>query len=150
MGSFGPEGGPPCEMCHQLPSVYHSDAYGLMCYRCLQENDNMCWAVYLGRKYRTHPFLGNPIIMFNIAGFILGTGLDWYCRCGECDPNWFLRGWVCYDAVQQDWKGNLSHDHHSIISPSIPSYIQPFISSILLKDGWLLWKISLYDQEIVN
>ena len=62
----------------------------------------MCWAVYLGRKYRTHPFLGNPIIMFNIAGFILGTGLDWYCRCGECDPNWFLRGWVCYDAVQQD------------------------------------------------
>ena len=96
MGSFGPKGGPPCERCQQLPSVYHSDRFGLMCNRCLQEDDNIHWAAYWGRKYRTHPFLGNAIIMVNVAEFILGTGLKDYCRCGECNPNWFLRGWTCY------------------------------------------------------
>ena len=20
------------------------------------------------------------------------------CQCGECDPNWLRRGWVCYDV----------------------------------------------------
>ena len=53
MGSFGPKGGPPCERCQQLPSVYHSDRFGLMCNRCLQEDDNVHWAAYWGRKYRT-------------------------------------------------------------------------------------------------
>ena len=57
---------------------------------------NIHWAAYWDRKYRTHPFLGNAIIMVNVAEFILGTGLEDYCRCGECNPNWFLRGWVCY------------------------------------------------------
>ena len=96
MGSFGPEGGSKCERCHQLPSVYHSDAFGLMCNRCMQDDNNMQWALYLNRKYRTHLYISNSIIMNNIAGFILGTGLHYYCRCGDCDPNWFLHGWVCY------------------------------------------------------
>ena len=95
---FGPEGGPPCDVCHQLPSVCPGDARGLMCHRCLQDADNMRWAYYLNFKYRTNPGLADPIIMFNVAGFILGTGLNRYCQCGECDPNWFLRGWVCYDV----------------------------------------------------
>ena len=96
MGSFGPKGGPPCERCQQLPSVYHSDRFGLMCNRCLLDHDNIHWAAYLCRKYRTHPFLGNAIIMVNVGEFILGNGLRDYCRCGECNPNWFLRGWTCY------------------------------------------------------
>ena len=36
MGSFGPEGGPPCERCRELPSAYHCDSQGLLCNRCLQ------------------------------------------------------------------------------------------------------------------
>ena len=56
----------------------------------------MDWAFYLNRKYRSHPYLADPIVTINIAGFILGTGLEKYCRCGDCDPNWFLCGWVCY------------------------------------------------------
>ena len=98
MGSFGPEGGPPCKVCHQLPSVCHCDARGLVCHRCLQKDDNECWAYYLNWKYRTNPLLGDPIIMFDVAVFILGTGLNRYCQCDGCDPNWFLRGWVCYDV----------------------------------------------------
>ena len=86
--------------CHELPAAYHNDADGswgtMLCYRCDQDDDNMCWASYLNRKYRSHLYLANPIVMINIAGFILGNGLSNYCYCGECDPNWFLRGWVCY------------------------------------------------------
>ena len=100
MRSFRPIGGPPCVICHELPAAYHNDADGswgtMLCYRCDQDDDNMCWASYLNRKYRSHLYLANPIVMINIAGFILGTGLDNYCYCGNCDPNWFLYGWVCY------------------------------------------------------
>jgi len=95
---FGPEGGPPCKVCHQLPSVCHCDAHGLVCHRCLQKDDNECWAYHFNWKYRTNPLLGDPIIMFDVAVFILGTGLNRYCQCDGCDPNWFLRGWVCYDV----------------------------------------------------
>ena len=55
--------------------------------------------------YRTHTFFGdvnNWIVTVRIAEFLLGTGLDYYCHCGECNPNWFLRGWVCYDCDQED------------------------------------------------
>ena len=113
MGSFGPEGGPPCERCHQLPSVYHSDAYGLMCYRCLQDDDNMCWASYLNFKYRTNPWLNR------------------YCQCGECDPNWFLRGWVCYDVPQQDWSGQPVADHHII------TFVYPALHQQYSSQRWL-------------
>ena len=95
---FGPEGGPPCDVCHQLPSVCPGDARGLMCHRCLQDDDNKCWAYYLNFKYRTNPRIGSPIIMLNVAGFLLGSGLNRYCQCDGCDPNWFLRGWVIYDV----------------------------------------------------
>ena len=36
MGSFGPEGGPPCERCRELPSVFHCDSQGLLCNRCAE------------------------------------------------------------------------------------------------------------------
>ena len=68
---FGPGGGPPCEVCHQQPSVCHSDAYGLMCYRCVQDDDNMCckcgrcdpnwlhrgWVCHKGRLANQLPFM---------------------------------------------------------------------------------------------
>ena len=98
MGSFGPRGGPPCNRCKQLPSVYHSDEFGLLCNRCLQDESNNHLAEYWGHMHRTHPVLGDTIVTVHIAEFLLGTGLDAYCYCGECNPNWFLRGWVCYDC----------------------------------------------------
>ena len=96
MGSFGAKGGPPCERCKQLPSVYHSDTFGLMCNRCLQDDDNNHWVAHWSRKYRTHAVVGDAIITVHVAESLLGTGLDYYCHCGECNPNWFPRGWVCY------------------------------------------------------
>ena len=68
---FGPGRGPSCEVCHQQPSVCHSDAYGLMCYRCVQDDDNMCckcgrcdpnwlhrgWVCHKGRLANQLPFM---------------------------------------------------------------------------------------------
>ena len=68
---FGPGGGPPCKVCHQQPSVCDSDAYGLMCYRCVQDDDNMCckcgrcdpnwlhrgWVCHKGRLAKQLPFM---------------------------------------------------------------------------------------------
>ena len=39
---FGHGRGPSCDVCLKQPSVCHSVAYGLMCYRCVQDDDNMC------------------------------------------------------------------------------------------------------------
>ena len=68
---FGPGGGPPCKVCHQHPSVCDSDAYGLMCYRCVHDDDNMCcqcdecdpdwlrrgWVCHKGRLAKQLPFM---------------------------------------------------------------------------------------------
>ena len=68
---FGPGGGPPCKVCHQQPSVCDSDAYGLVCYRCVQDDDNMCckcnqcdpnwlrrgWVCHKGRLAKQLPFM---------------------------------------------------------------------------------------------
>ena len=96
MGSLGPNGYPQCETCHQLPLVYHSDFVGFVCLRCMQNEDNIDWALYINRKYRSHLYLADPIVTTTMACFILGTGLEQYCQCGRCNPSWFLRGWVCY------------------------------------------------------
>ena len=73
MGSFGAKGGPPCETCKLLPSVYHSDTYGLMCNKCLQDDENIQWAAYWGRKFRTHPFFVSLRFML-LSSF---WALDW-------------------------------------------------------------------------
>ena len=108
--SFGPKGGPPCEVCHQLPSVRRCDARGYVCHRCLQKAENKCWADHQNWKYRAHPLLGDPIIMFNVAALILGTGLNRYCQCDGCDPNWFLRGWVCFPRRDSWFILPMTHD----------------------------------------
>ena len=155
MGSFRPIGGPPCEICHELPSAYHSDSDGswgtMLCYRCVQDDDNMCWASYLNRKYRTHPFLDNPIIMFNVAGFILGTGLQNYCYCGECDPNWFLHGWVCYpDWLQDRWGQPVAN--HPVSAYLWRTCTSRLWSAIFSSQIWLTFpkKIMSYNRELAN
>ena len=152
MGSFGPKGGPPCETCKHLPSVYHSDRYGLMCNKCLQDDENIQWAAYWGRRFRTHHFFGEAIITVHVAEFILGTGLEHYCHCGECNPNWFLRGWVCYwDTLWTTWQGGQPVKEHDLfeIAPFDVPVIQPFIS--IFPSKWLILKRScLHKVEVIT
>ena len=96
MGSFGPEGGPPCELCRELPSVYHRDGEGLLCNRCLQSFENTRRAEGWSTIFRRHPVLREQIITFSVAEYLWGDGIDAYCRCGECSSSWFLKGWICW------------------------------------------------------
>ena len=98
MTGFGPRGGPPCNRCRQLPSVFYSDLFGLMCHRCHQSDTNRYLIEHWSMIYRTHPLLGDTGITRHIAEFLWGDVLSGYCSCGECNPNWFLCGWVCYDC----------------------------------------------------
>ena len=137
-GKFWTKGGPPCKICMLLPSVYHSDTYGLMCNKCLQDDENIHWAAYWGRKFRTHHFFGEAIITVHVAEFILGTGLESYCHCGECNPNWFLRGWVCYwDNLCTTWQGGQPVQKHNLFDITLDILtVQPFISTFPSK--WLI------------
>ena len=96
MGSFGPRGGPPCEQCMELPSVYHCDLLGLLCNRCLQGNMNKKMTEWWGTIFREHPVLNDPTITQSIAEYVWGDGLDAYCYCGKCKSRWFLKGWICW------------------------------------------------------
>ena len=96
LSGFGPDSGPICEHCWELPSVYHSYDTGLMCHRCLQ-SDSLAHLVGLwGNLLRNHRVFGNAEIARNIAEHVWGNGLENYCYCGRCDPNWVLRGWICW------------------------------------------------------
>ena len=92
MGSFGP----PCDTCGLLPSVYHAHGEGFLCNRCFQDVENRECVAELRRKCIAHPVFGDSLITIHIVEFLQGTGLEYYCHCGGCNPNWFLRGWVCY------------------------------------------------------
>ena len=98
MGSFGPRGGPPCEQCRQLPSVYHCDVLGLLCNRCLQGNMNKQLTEWWGNLFREHPVMSDTAVTRTIAEYVWGDGLEAYCYCGRCNPNWFLRGWICWPS----------------------------------------------------
>ena len=94
----GPNDGPPCEQCGELRSVYRCDIKGLMCHRCLQSDSLDQLVAFWGQMFRNHRIMSNAEIARIIADQLWGDGLEPYCYCGECNPNWFLRGWVCYDC----------------------------------------------------
>ena len=122
MGSFGAEGGPPCRRCSQLPSVYHSDEFGLLCNRCLQDFTNNHLIARWREITRTHPVLSDTEVTHHIAEFVLGNGLDAYCYCRECNPNWFLHGWVCYGC---NWSGQCLLNKREDAQPrlcQVPTY----------------------------
>ena len=95
---FGPRGGPPCNRCRQLPSVVYGEVFDLICHRCHQADTNFYLIAHWSMIYHTHPLLNDIGITRHVAEFLWGDGLSKYCSCGECNPNWFLRGWVCYDC----------------------------------------------------
>ena len=110
MGSFGPRGGPPCEQCRQLPSVYHCDVLGLLCNRCLQGNMNKQLTEWWGNLFREHPVMSDTAITRTIAEYVWGDGLEAYCYCGRCNPNWFLRGWICWPTSRCTSAEGETHD----------------------------------------
>ncbi len=100
LGSFGPETGPPCELCKELPSVYHCALQGLLCNRCLQNDMNKRMAEWWSTIFRRHPVLSESVITCSVAEYVWGDGLDTYCHCGECSSRWVLKGWICWPTLR--------------------------------------------------
>ena len=93
---FDNRGGPPCEQCGLLASVHRSETKGLMCARCLQSDFIQQLVGFWGKLHRTHRILSDATIAYNIAEHLWGDGLEGYCYCGNCNPKWFLRGWISW------------------------------------------------------
>ena len=85
-----------CEVCKQLRAVYLSDIIGgRVCHRCLQGHANKRLTEWWSKLFRVHPVMCDVSVTRTIAEYLWGNGLDAYCHCGRCNPNWFLRGWIC-------------------------------------------------------
>ena len=96
---FGPRSGPPCSICHGLPSISFLRDVGRICARCKQGMDSINISRYWSIMHRNHRVLRDYGITRQIVDFIWGDGLSIYCYCGQCDDSWFLHGWVCYDRA---------------------------------------------------
>ena len=87
---------PLCGTCHMLPSTHYLSDKGHTCSKCVQDAENKETVDELRSSFIGHPIFGAPKIAIHIVEFLQGTGLEYYCQCGRCNPSWFLRGWVCY------------------------------------------------------
>ena len=86
----------PCERCWQLPyAMYSMKREDLFCYRCMQLETNQVLTRRWSLLLRTHRVFGDIGITRAIVELLLGDGLHMYCTRGQCNHNWFLRGWVC-------------------------------------------------------
>ena len=103
LAGSGPRSGPMCEHCGQLACVSRSETKGLICARCLQGECIDQVISYWGNLHRNHSILSQPTLARNILEYKYGNGLAAYCYCGECNPNWFLHGWVCCPYSDPPW-----------------------------------------------
>ena len=79
---FGPRGGPPCTICHELPSICVMPNVGSVCARCQQYSDSNQIAWYWCVMHRNHRVLRDFGITRQIVDYIWGEGLSIYCYCG--------------------------------------------------------------------
>ena len=90
-----PKGGPLCEHCGLLTCVGRSEIKGLVCARCLQTECIDQLINYWNSLHRSNEVLSDPTFARHIIEYMYGNGLSAYCYCGQCNPDWFLHGWVC-------------------------------------------------------
>ena len=93
---LGPLIGPPCTQCMVFPAVRPRQIPRILCYRCLQSTLNVMQSIWWTAIFPRHIVLCDPIIVPRIVEYTTGTGLDRYCHCGHCNPDWFLHGWECW------------------------------------------------------
>ena len=98
--SVGPLIGPSCTQCMVFPAVCPRRIPRILCYRCIQDTLNLIQAMWWVAIFPRHLVLKDPIIVPRIVEYISGTGLEKFCRCGCCHPDWFLHGWECWIDIR--------------------------------------------------
>ena len=78
----------------------HHGAIRRICLQCLHDilyKRRMRWWNFV---FHGHLILDNPDFAFRITSYLWRTVRFQNCRCGDCDPSWFLRGWRCWGRRQ--------------------------------------------------
>ena len=74
----------------------HYEAIRIICLQCLHNviyNGHMQWWKFISRG---HLILDNPDFASRITSYLWRTVCWQNCRCGDCEPSWFNRGWRCW------------------------------------------------------
>ena len=74
-----------------------------ICRYCLHNiiyNSHMAWWKFTSRG---HVILDNPDFASRITSYLWRTVCWQNCRCGDCDPSWFIRGWRCW-GLRARWE----------------------------------------------
>ena len=74
----------------------HYRTYRRICHRCLHSimyKRRMRWWIFV---FHGHLILDDPFLAPRITQYLWRSVRFQQCRCGYCDPTWFLRGGRCW------------------------------------------------------
>ena len=77
------------------PHRLHDMGIAFICYGCMQEPIDERHKLWWQEVFHNHVVLADPMIE-NRVSQCLWSSIPYHpCRCGDCDPSWLLRGWIC-------------------------------------------------------
>ncbi len=73
----------------------HHPSVQFICYDCLQnvldERHKRWWQ----EVFHNHVVLADPMIQNRVSQYLWSSIHQHPCLCGDCDPSWRLREWIC-------------------------------------------------------
>ena len=74
----------------------HHPSVQFICYDCLQnifdERHKRRWQ----EVFHNHVVLADPMIQNRVSQYLWSSIHQHPCLCGDCDPFWLSRGWICW------------------------------------------------------
>ena len=77
------------------PHRLHDMGIAFICYGCMQEPIDERHKLWWQEVFHNHVVLADPMIENRVSQCLWSLIPYHPCRCGDCDPSWRLRGWIC-------------------------------------------------------
>ena len=74
---------------------HHPMSVAFICYGCMQEPIDERHKRWWQEVFHNHVVLADPIIQDSISQYLWSSFPYHPCFCGNCDPSWLSRGWIC-------------------------------------------------------
>ena len=75
----------------------HHMAVGFICYECMQEPLDDRHKRWWQEVFHNHVVLADPMIQNLVSQYLWSSIHRKHpCSCGNCDPSWRWRGWICW------------------------------------------------------
>ena len=74
---------------------HHPMSVAFICYGCMQEPIDERHKRWWQEVFHNHVVLADPIIQDNISQYLWSSFPYHPCFCGNCEPSWLSRGWIC-------------------------------------------------------